>query len=292
MICLEALSAETIGCSVPCGHCFHVECFQHYKRQTRGRLACPTCKTETTTFIRIFLDSEGSETVDLTDDSNSSRTTNALKKRLNELNKFIRTQNKTIATLQNDQEEIQLKLHRMSKQYDRVTVQLEDARLDVTTSRRELEDQKAKTNEAVRLKLMAETNLKECKDSYQIELKRASGQGMTEMQSITREHAKLVDENRRLKEHLRIAKGKDRSSYDVQESNRRPTQQDSKRQYTEQSAPDKKRTKRDENSKPSNKEIKNYNKTSIQGSRYIYIKQANDRKKPKVSALQALNLAP
>lgn len=63
VICLESLcSAELpIGTTVPCGHCFHVECFAGWKHSKRGQsqresLKCPMCNNQTTSFCRIFLD--------------------------------------------------------------------------------------------------------------------------------------------------------------------------------------------------------------------------------------------
>lgn len=60
VICLESLcSADVpIGVTVPCGHCFHVECFAGWKRSRRGQssIKCPMCNNHTTEFCRIFLD--------------------------------------------------------------------------------------------------------------------------------------------------------------------------------------------------------------------------------------------
>jgi hypothetical protein len=63
VICLESLcSAEIpIGATVPCGHCFHVECFAGWKHSKRGQsqresLKCPMCNNQTTSFCRIYLD--------------------------------------------------------------------------------------------------------------------------------------------------------------------------------------------------------------------------------------------
>jgi chromosome segregation ATPase len=58
-ICLETLSSRAvIGSCVPCGHCFHVECYNTWK--TTGRSAsktkCPTCNTESSMFCRLYVD--------------------------------------------------------------------------------------------------------------------------------------------------------------------------------------------------------------------------------------------
>jgi hypothetical protein len=63
VICLESLCAadNPIGATVPCGHCFHVECFAGWKHSKRGQsqresLKCPMCNNQTTSFCRIYLD--------------------------------------------------------------------------------------------------------------------------------------------------------------------------------------------------------------------------------------------
>merc|ERR1712165_425029 len=69
-ICLESListsPSKEIGATVPCGHLFHVECFQKWHlynknsstRQTDHHCNCPTCNKETVDFIRLYPDSE------------------------------------------------------------------------------------------------------------------------------------------------------------------------------------------------------------------------------------------
>jgi uncharacterized protein YoxC len=60
VICLESLCSADIpiGATVPCGHCFHVECFAGWKHSKRGQsnLKCPMCNHPTTAFCRIYLD--------------------------------------------------------------------------------------------------------------------------------------------------------------------------------------------------------------------------------------------
>jgi hypothetical protein len=63
VICLESLCSDDnpIGATVPCGHCFHVECFAGWKHSKRGQnqresLKCPMCNNQTTAFCRIYLD--------------------------------------------------------------------------------------------------------------------------------------------------------------------------------------------------------------------------------------------
>jgi len=67
--------SKEIGATVPCGHLFHVECFQkwhsHKKntstRQTDHHCNCPTCNKETLDFVRLYLDSEALNSEDYRD---------------------------------------------------------------------------------------------------------------------------------------------------------------------------------------------------------------------------------
>jgi len=78
VICLESLcSADVpIGATVPCGHCFHQECFEGWKKSKlgsasyhgRGSIKCPMCNKQTTDFCRIYLDLSA---IDGDDDGNS-----------------------------------------------------------------------------------------------------------------------------------------------------------------------------------------------------------------------------
>ena len=58
-ICLESLvSEEQIGVSNPCGHPFHVHCFEEWKQHSddlKRICKCPTCNKKTKTFLPIFI---------------------------------------------------------------------------------------------------------------------------------------------------------------------------------------------------------------------------------------------
>lgn len=63
VICLESLlEGEGFGAAVPCGHCFHTECFDKWTASRMGSLAgrsikCPMCNNPTTDFCsKIFVD--------------------------------------------------------------------------------------------------------------------------------------------------------------------------------------------------------------------------------------------
>jgi Ring finger domain len=57
-ICLDPLSSKSAGTCVPCGHCFHVECFDGWKAASHSKQSskCPTCNTKAKTFCRLYLD--------------------------------------------------------------------------------------------------------------------------------------------------------------------------------------------------------------------------------------------
>lgn len=57
VICLDSLAEGSIGAVAPCGHCFHVECYQGWARH--GGSSCPTCKRSARSFCKLFLDLEG-----------------------------------------------------------------------------------------------------------------------------------------------------------------------------------------------------------------------------------------
>ncbi len=67
-ICLESLlssASEKIGVTVPCGHCFHWDCFQEWQSRSNHHFItpCPTCARQTHNFIRIYLSTEENRTV-------------------------------------------------------------------------------------------------------------------------------------------------------------------------------------------------------------------------------------
>lgn len=53
-----SVSDRTIGVCAPCGHVFHTTCYGKWERYNRHRnvITCPTCKANTHTFCRVFLD--------------------------------------------------------------------------------------------------------------------------------------------------------------------------------------------------------------------------------------------
>ncbi|CAJ1942134.1 unnamed protein product [Cylindrotheca closterium] len=58
-ICLEALlgseANQKVGTTVPCGHCFHADCFEMWKA-TKGRSCkCPNCNVQSKKFVTLFL---------------------------------------------------------------------------------------------------------------------------------------------------------------------------------------------------------------------------------------------
>lgn len=61
-ICKEKLISvanHDIGATVPCGHCFHWQCFQTWKSFSRqSQPECPICRRSASDFIRIFVTSE------------------------------------------------------------------------------------------------------------------------------------------------------------------------------------------------------------------------------------------
>lgn len=74
-ICLEPLSSNSaVGTCVPCGHCFHVECFDGWKavgvsRSNKHSMKCPTCNTKTNHFCRLYLDFNNNDNDANNDDS-------------------------------------------------------------------------------------------------------------------------------------------------------------------------------------------------------------------------------
>ena len=50
-ICLEDLSSKEFGNAFPCGHVFHLDCFQNLGSNPN----CPTCRKPTREFCRIYL---------------------------------------------------------------------------------------------------------------------------------------------------------------------------------------------------------------------------------------------
>mmetsp|Transcript_6256 Transcript_6256/g.7931 ORF Transcript_6256/g.7931 Transcript_6256/m.7931 type:complete len:276 (+) Transcript_6256:157-984(+) len=66
IICLEELH-NNIGTISPCGHCFHVKCYNALKANKENdssscdKLRCPICKTKSKKFIPIYLSFEARE---------------------------------------------------------------------------------------------------------------------------------------------------------------------------------------------------------------------------------------
>jgi len=64
-ICLDHLATDPIGATTPCGHCFHVHCFENWKQSSLGsaraggNVKCPLCNNRTAEFHRLFLDLTG-----------------------------------------------------------------------------------------------------------------------------------------------------------------------------------------------------------------------------------------
>lgn len=63
MICHEPLYAQPFGITVPCGHGFHVECYNQWAKLSQKMLPggelvtkCPTCNGQCTNFTRAFID--------------------------------------------------------------------------------------------------------------------------------------------------------------------------------------------------------------------------------------------
>lgn len=79
VICLEDLSAGVIGAAIPCGHCFHLGCFEGWRASAVGRshstlaeVKCPTCNKGARNFCRIYIDLEHRYPADDDDDASSS----------------------------------------------------------------------------------------------------------------------------------------------------------------------------------------------------------------------------
>ena len=74
LICLEPLSAGSIGTTVPCGHCFHEKCFQGWERSRSSSscVKCPSCNRDHVQFIKVYIDFENIKTVTLDADDVST----------------------------------------------------------------------------------------------------------------------------------------------------------------------------------------------------------------------------
>jgi vacuolar-type H+-ATPase subunit I/STV1 len=59
-ICLASLAKKNqhLGVCVPCGHCFHVDCFNQYLayRRNDAHRKCPMCQSAVKGFYRVYLD--------------------------------------------------------------------------------------------------------------------------------------------------------------------------------------------------------------------------------------------
>ena len=77
IICFEALSSSPVGAVVPCGHCFHQQCFRQWEASSaRGsgsrQATCPMCNTKAKVFANLFLDLKANEEEDDDDDDSLS----------------------------------------------------------------------------------------------------------------------------------------------------------------------------------------------------------------------------
>jgi hypothetical protein len=58
---MDPYSTKQIGTSVPCGHCYHADCFHQWECSSANRgihLKCPLCKRHSKSFCRIYLEPE------------------------------------------------------------------------------------------------------------------------------------------------------------------------------------------------------------------------------------------
>lgn len=67
-------SSKKIGTTVPCGHCFHAECFEMWKAAKRGACKCPNCNVTSKIFLTLFL-TVGAENASNEDDDLSLSST-------------------------------------------------------------------------------------------------------------------------------------------------------------------------------------------------------------------------
>ncbi|GKZ00010.1 hypothetical protein MPSEU_000954400 [Mayamaea pseudoterrestris] len=65
-ICMDSLwSGEPVGAYAPCGHVFHVQCGEEWRRsRAYGDCRCPLCNASTASFCRIFIDATAIEQED------------------------------------------------------------------------------------------------------------------------------------------------------------------------------------------------------------------------------------
>ena len=58
-ICIEPLlsskEGDDVGTVVPCGHCFHTNCFGCWKASQGNRTKCPNCNKPAKNFLKIFI---------------------------------------------------------------------------------------------------------------------------------------------------------------------------------------------------------------------------------------------
>ena len=101
-ICTIKLSCGHIGCTVPCGHIFHIKCFEEWRVHCSNKLiqqsdsvpdrtSCPICNEEIKDFIRLYsglYDSSDSDddTIDLT---KTNENTEELERKVKELKKEL-----------------------------------------------------------------------------------------------------------------------------------------------------------------------------------------------------------
>jgi hypothetical protein len=72
VICFEPLATGEIGCATPCGHCYHLECWNGWEKSGRSQASsCPLCKARVTMFCKLYLSLRKME-VDDDEDSLSS----------------------------------------------------------------------------------------------------------------------------------------------------------------------------------------------------------------------------
>ena len=101
-ICTNKITCDHIGSTVPCGHIFHIKCFEEWRFHCSNRLIqlpdgvpnktpCPICNGDTKDFVRLFCDIYDSsdsddDTIDLT---KTNENTEELERKVKELKKEL-----------------------------------------------------------------------------------------------------------------------------------------------------------------------------------------------------------
>ena len=241
IICYEAFGADKQVCAtVPCGHVFHLSCFQEWERSQRrkGSCKCPICNTLSTSSVRLFVqfsrDDDHDDGASLSSHSQGDMTEEqeastllqkspSLDNKSDPMRRKAKRLKKHVQALEIQRTELLEKEKTYMAQHNKVQVRIQElesemqqvkdlwkaAQRSLDHSNHELQReriQRTRAHEALTLveqhASQNEQELRTIQVNHSKQLQEAQLQSMVEVREVLQQHRELVEGNNRLKKRL------------------------------------------------------------------------------------------